>query len=87
MPNNKTILKSKGAEEVLYTSPLENIEVESIAKYVNNGGSLLLFLSHFPGGSGALPLLEAFSVKFRDGYAYHNQFHTTKKKGICGTSP
>ena len=84
MPNNKTILKSKGTEEVLYTSPLENIEVESIAKYVNNGGSLLLFLSHFPGGSGALPLLEAFSVKFRDGYAYHNQFHTTKKKGICG---
>lgn len=84
MPNNKTILKSKGTEEVLYTSPLENIEVESIAKYVNNGGSLLLFLSHFPGGSGALPLLEAFSVKFRDGYAYHNQYHTTKKKGICG---
>ncbi|TJY38073.1 hypothetical protein [Pontimicrobium aquaticum] len=84
MPNNKTILKNGDKEEILYTSPLKNIEVESIAKYVNNGGSLLLFLSHFPGGSGALPLLEAFSVKFRDGYAYHNQYHTTKKKGICG---
>ena len=28
-----------------------------------------MFLSHHPGGSGALPFLEAFNVKFRDGYA------------------
>jgi hypothetical protein len=30
-----------------------------------------MFLSHHPGGSGALPLLKAFNVKFRDGYANH----------------
>jgi hypothetical protein len=28
-------------------------------------------MSHFPSGSGGKPLLEAFSVKFRDGYAFH----------------
>ena len=84
MPNHLTILKSGDDEEVLYTSPMENNEVAAIAKYVHRGGGLLIFLSHFPGGSGALPLLEAFSVKFRDGYAYHNQHHTSKKKGICG---
>jgi hypothetical protein len=47
---------------------------------INNGGSLLLFLSHFPNGSGALPLLEAFNIKFRDGYAYHPNF----PKHNCG---
>lgn len=71
MPNH-AIKLGKGVEEaVMYKSPLSDHEVMAITKYVYNGGSLLLFLSHFPGGSGALPLLEAFSIKFRDGYAYH----------------
>ncbi|RKE94811.1 hypothetical protein [Ichthyenterobacterium magnum] len=83
MPNDKIILKNGEFEEVLYKSPLKNEEVEAIGKYVFNGGSLFLFLSHFPNGSGALPLLEAFSVKFRDGYAYQNQYHTSES-GKCG---
>ena len=83
MPNDKIKLQNKEGKEYLYTSPLKNKEVEAIGKYVFNGGSLMLFLSHFPGGSGALPLLEAFSVKFRDGYAYQNQFHTSEG-GNCG---
>lgn len=70
MPNNRLEVGSAEKKEVIYTSPLKDEEVLSIAKYVHSGGSLLLFLSHFPGGSGALPLLEAFSIKFRDGYAY-----------------
>lgn len=83
MPNNKVKLKLDSITETLYLSPLKNEEVESIGNYVFNGGGLLLFLSHFPGGSGALPLLEAFNVKFRDGYAYQNQFHTSDG-GQCG---
>lgn len=71
MPNDKIKLEDSDYSEVLYKSPLKDNEVEGIAKYVFQGGSLMLFLSHFPGGSGALPLLEAFGVKFRDGYAYH----------------
>lgn len=74
MPNDKIVLNSGEKKEVIYKSPLRNSEVMDIARYVYNGGSLLLFLSHFPGGSGALPLLEAFSIKFRDGYSYHPDF-------------
>lgn len=74
MPNDKVVLGSGEKKEVMYKSPLSDAEVISITKYVYNGGSLFLFLSHFPGGSGALPLLEAFSIKFRDGYAYHPNF-------------
>jgi hypothetical protein len=82
MPNDKIILGSGEKKEVIYKSPLSDAEVVAIAKYVYNGGSLLLFLSHFPGGSGALPLLEAFSIKFRDGYAYHPNF-PGHKGGLC----
>ncbi len=71
IPNDKIYLDYGAKEEILYISPLLIAEVEAIGKYVYNGGSLLLFLSHHPGGSGALPLLEAFNVKFRDGYANH----------------
>jgi hypothetical protein len=74
MPNDKIVLNSGENKEIMYKSPLKDEEVLAIAKYVYNGGSLFLFLSHFPGGSGALPLLEAFSIKFRDGYAYHPNF-------------
>lgn len=83
MPNNKLELKTDSVNETLYLSPLTNEEVETIGKFVFDGGGLLLFLSHFPGGSGALPLLEAFSVKFRDGYANQHQYHTSKG-GKCG---
>lgn len=71
MPNNKIVLDDGDKKEILYKSPMNNTEVEAIGKYVYNGGSLLMFLSHHPGGSGALPLLEAFNIKFRDGYANH----------------
>lgn len=74
MPNNKIVLDNGKKKEVMYKSPLSDTEVINITKYVYNGGSLFLFLSHFPGGSGALPLLEAFSIKFRDGYAYHPNY-------------
>ncbi len=83
IPNDRTVLKDNGIKEVLYTSPLTNSEVTNIAKYVYNGGGLLMFLSHFPGGSGGLPLLEAFSVKFRDGYAFNKDYHISEG-GNCG---
>jgi hypothetical protein len=93
MPNDKIKLTGGKKDEILYKSPLQNDEVEAIAKYVYHGGSLLVFLSHHPGGSGALPLLEAFNVKFRDGYASHarspghncgicSQFVMTKDNGM-----
>lgn len=83
MPNDKRVLEADGKKETLYTSPLSKEEVINIGTYVHKGGSLLLFLSHFPGGSGALPLLEAFSVKFRDGYAYQSEHHISEG-GRCG---
>lgn len=82
MPNDKVTLNGGTKEEILYKSPLNNQEVVAIAKYVYNGGSLLLFLSHFPNGSGALPLLEAFQVKFRDGYAFHPNY-LGHNGGLC----
>ncbi len=82
MPNDRIELNSGPKTEILYKSPLKDDEVVGIVNYVYNGGSLLLFLSHFPGGSGALPLLEAFNVKFRDGYAYHPNF-SGHNGGLC----
>lgn len=74
MPNDIIELTTGEKKEVIYKSPLSDKEVIDITKYVYNGGSLLLFLSHFPNGSGALPLLEAFNIKFRDGYTYHPNY-------------
>ena len=82
MPNDKIELGSGDKKEIIYKSPLKDSEVIDIANYVYNGGSLLVFLSHFPGGSGALPLLEAFSIKFRDGYAYHPNY-SGHNGGLC----
>lgn len=82
MPNDKIELSSGDKKDVIYKSPLSDKEVLGITKYVYNGGSLFLFLSHFPGGSGALPLLEAFSIKFRDGYSYHPNF-PGHNGGLC----
>lgn len=83
MPNDKLKLGNTDNQKILFTSPLDKEEVLNIGKFVYGGGGLLLFLSHFPEGSGALPLLEAFEVKFRDGYAFHPQYHTSKD-GLCG---
>ncbi|WP_411030428.1 hypothetical protein [Spongiimicrobium sp. 3-5] len=82
MPNDKTVLTDGDKKEILYKSPLNENEIMGIGKYVFEGGSLFLFLSHFPGGSGALPLLEAFKVKFRDGYAFHPN-SLGHKGGLC----
>ena len=81
LPNDKIMLENKA---VFWKSPISDNELEAVVKWVANGGSLFLTLSHFPGGSGARPLLEAFDVKFRDGYAYsslHPSF--TSKDGRC----
>jgi len=96
MPNDKIILNNGDEKEILYKSPLIQNEVIDIGKYVFKGGSLLIFLSHHPGGSGALPLLEAFNIKFRDGYANHpkspgyncgvcSQFIMTSENGMINT--
>jgi hypothetical protein len=82
IPNNVIRLGRGSDKTVMYKSPLSDNEVVGITKFVYNGGSLFLFLSHFPGGSGALPLLEAFSVKFRDGYAHHPN-SPGQNCGIC----
>ncbi len=82
LPNNKIELENGG---VFWKSPLSDSEVEAIVKFVDNGGGLFLTLSHWPNGSGALPLLEALSVKFRDGYIWSKEApsFTDPKNGIC----
>lgn len=72
LPNEGQLLSAADSTQTTFwKSPLSGAEVEAITRWVFEGGSLLLFMSHFPSGSGGKPLLEAFSVKFRDGYAYH----------------
>ncbi|WDI33016.1 hypothetical protein PUV54_07375 [Hyphococcus flavus] len=82
LPNDKIALENGG---VFWKSPLSDSEIDSIVKFVDSGGGLYLSLSHFPNGSGALPLLEAFSVKFRDGYLYSKEYpsFTDPENGRC----
>ncbi len=82
LPNDEIELKN-GA--TLWKSPLSNDEIDAIARFVDGGGGLYLSLSHFPNGSGALPLLEAFAVKFRDGYLYSKEYpsFTDPENGRC----
>lgn len=72
LPNDRVVLgKENGKETVFWKSPLADREVESIARWTAAGGRLMLFLSHYPNGSGGKPLLEALGVRFRDGGASH----------------
>lgn len=72
-------------DTTFWKSPLADEEIESIVRWVSDGGGLFLTLSHFPNGSGALPLLEAFEVKFRDGYIYSKEYpsYTDPENGRC----
>lgn len=58
-------------ETTFWRSPITDDELDTIVRWVADGGGLFLTLSHFPNGSGGLPLLEAFAVSFRDGYLWH----------------
>jgi hypothetical protein len=82
IPNDKIFLDSGETKEVFYKSPVMDKEVDGIINYIYGGGSLFLFLSHHPGGSGAGPILEALNVKFRDGYASHPK-SPGYNNGIC----
>lgn len=80
LPNDKHALKNGG---VFWKSPVSTQELDAIIQWIDDGGSLFLTLSHFPGGSGARTILEALDVKFRDGYAYsdkHPSFTSTEGK-------
>jgi len=57
--------------DVSYRSGLSDESVDAIVRHVDSGGGLFLALSHFPGGTGAKALLDAFAVQFRDGYLWH----------------
>jgi hypothetical protein len=84
LPNDGQVLSgTDSVPTTLWKSPLSNLEVEGITNWVFEGGSLLLFMSHFPSGSGGKPLLEAFSVKFRDGYAYHPDHPGLTPSTLC----
>ncbi len=82
LPNDKIELENGG---VFWKSPLIDAEIAAIVRWVDQGGGLYVSLSHFPGGSGALPLLEAFAVKFRDGYIYSKEYpsFTDPVNGHC----
>jgi hypothetical protein len=56
LPNDRVVLgKENGKETVFWKSPLADREVESIARWTAAGGRLMLFLSHYPNGSGGNP--------------------------------
>ncbi|GJL94135.1 MAG: hypothetical protein DHS20C05_05400 [Hyphococcus sp.] len=82
LPNDEIALQNGG---VFWKSPLTEVELETIVRWVDQGGGLFVSLSHFPGGSGARPLLEAFAVKFRDGYLYSKEYpsFTDPDNGRC----
>ena len=84
IPNEAQLLSDKDPDKTTFwKTPLGSEEVEGITKWVFEGGSLLLFMSHFPSGSGGKPLLESFSVKFRDGYAYHSDHPGLTPTTLC----
>jgi hypothetical protein len=84
LPNEGLLLSGNDSiKTTLWKSPLSSEEVEGITKWIFEGGSLLLFMSHFPSGSGGKPLLEALSVSFRDGYAYHPQYPGLTPSTLC----
>jgi len=90
LPNDEIELPSG---ESLWRSPLSPEEVEAVVRWVDDGGSLFLTLSHFPNGSGARPLLDAMAVQFIDGYIWHEDTPSfdDPKNGRCshffGMSP
>ena len=58
------------AEWVLPTPPaFEPEEVAALAKWVSDGGSLLLIADHMPFPGSVAALAEAFGIAFRNGYA------------------
>jgi hypothetical protein len=80
LPNKRIAID----DELFYwKSPLSQSEVDAVVNWVAEGGKLMLFLSHFPNGSGGKPLLEAFSVKFRDGYIYHGNYRGESENSMC----
>ncbi len=82
LPNDKVELPNGG---VFWKSPLSSEEVDAIIRYIDAGGGLYLSLSHWPGGGGALPLLEALNVKLRDGYVWSKEYpsYVDPASGIC----
>lgn len=73
--NDRIVVNQEsGKETIFWKSPLSDSEVDKITKWVANGGRLLLFLSHYPNGSGGKPLLEALGVRFRDGGVSHPDY-------------
>jgi hypothetical protein len=79
LPNDRIMVDK---ETVFWKSPLSDKEVESITRWVAAGGRLMLFLSHYPNGSGGKPLLEALGVRFRDGGASHPD-HPSGEQDPC----
>jgi|GEM_PF-1544587 len=82
LPSDEVSLPNGG---VFWRSPISTEELENIVRFIDNGGGLYLSLSHWPNGSGALPILEALSVKFRDGYAWSADYpsFTDPEEGVC----
>ncbi|MCC3861193.1 DUF4350 domain-containing protein [Pseudemcibacter aquimaris] len=82
LPNNKIELPNGGE---YWKSPLSSEELDAIIRFIDNGGGLYLSLSHWPGGGGALPILEALNVKLRDGYVWSKEYpsYTDPASGIC----
>lgn len=71
---NEQIVVNEQPKAIFQKSPLSDVEVDNITRWIANGGRLFLFLSHYPNGSGGKPLLEALGVRFRDGGASHPNF-------------
>jgi hypothetical protein len=84
LPNKGQLLSpGDSSKTTFWKSLLSGEEVEGITSWVFEGGSLLLFMCYFSSGSGGKPLLEAFSVKFRDGYAYHPDHPGLTPSTLC----
>jgi hypothetical protein len=80
LPNEQGVINDTA---FYWKSPLLEQEVEAVVKWLYEGGQVMLFLSHFPNGSGGKPLLEALSVRFRDGYVYHGDHPGQSEDSQC----
>ena len=65
------------------TRALSKNEIVALKRWINDGGSLLLVVGHFPNGEGAIGLMKALGVEYHNGYANYPGLPGEKQDQLC----
>ena len=74
------IANARGSGDLNDTPAFNEEECNTIQKWVNNGGSLLLITDHFPMGSAVEMLANKFGVEMQKGIVQDSVFHDKSSK-------